>query len=309
MTLEEAIGESQIDSFYRFYVKPNIDDKKLKNALNSYESSLKNEDVLVVIDDTFAGNGKVGCLVAEDRLEVKDDFEEAVTYLFKDVDSVHCRKGMLYVNSKKIKKFIMPERGDLEIFFQFLNDYVCKASTNSSLPGQSHSTEEKKETTSNVGSLADEDAEFKRCVYCDEKIKRNAVKCKHCGSFQDGDNRENYSNADLVNDVADVGIGAVMWYLVVGPEVVILSVIVGALFESWWAFGIVFAGLILTLFFRMLAWLAAIILTLSWGVVGYGIGDLMQDLSASIVLGLILMLISFFIHYMAFGLGIRGRNS
>ncbi|MEL9552690.1 hypothetical protein J4X41_24570, partial [Escherichia coli] len=70
-------------------------------------------------------------------------------------------------------------------------------------------------------------------------------------------------------------------------EIGILSILIGLMSKSWWAFGGSFLGLIFSLRIKFLAIPLMIVFSLVWGAIGYSIGALFESTAASIVLGII----------------------
>ncbi|EER8911877.1 TPA: hypothetical protein ACNCEW_003490 [Escherichia coli] len=73
-------------------------------------------------------------------------------------------------------------------------------------------------------------------------------------------------------------------------EIGILSILIGLMSKSWWAFGGSFLGLIFSLRIKFLAIPLMIVFSLVWGAIGYSIGALFESTAASIVLGIIAFL-------------------
>lgn len=55
----------------RVYVRPHIPQKKLQAALESYGANMREDEVLVLIDDTLFGGAKEGVLMGESKLALK----------------------------------------------------------------------------------------------------------------------------------------------------------------------------------------------------------------------------------------------
>ncbi len=69
-------------------------------------------------------------------------------------------------------------------------------------------------------------------------------------------------------------------------EILIISIIIGAMYQSWWIFGGLFVFLNFGLHIKFLNMLIVGVLTFIWGWIGYGIGSLFDSTAASIVLGI-----------------------
>ncbi|MEW9570163.1 zinc-ribbon domain-containing protein [Rhodanobacter sp. Si-c] len=70
-------------------------------------------------------------------------------------------------------------------------------------------------------------------------------------------------------------------------EIMLISIATGMATTSWWWFGGLFLGLVVAMNIKPLAKLLAFVLSLGWGLVGYGIGVIFHSQPASIVLGLL----------------------
>ncbi|EHK0700011.1 hypothetical protein ICL29_004017 [Salmonella enterica] len=73
-------------------------------------------------------------------------------------------------------------------------------------------------------------------------------------------------------------------------EIGILSILIGVVIHSWWAFGIAFLGLIFSLRIKFLAVPLIVIFSVIWGFLGYGVGSLFDSSAASYVLAIIAFL-------------------
>lgn len=70
-------------------------------------------------------------------------------------------------------------------------------------------------------------------------------------------------------------------------EMMLISAVAGLAASSWWWFGGVFLGFVVAMSIRPLAKVLAFVLSLGWGIVGYGIGMVFDSQAASVVLGLL----------------------
>ncbi|MCI1777707.1 MULTISPECIES: hypothetical protein [Paenibacillus] len=75
-------------------------------------------------------------------------------------------------------------------------------------------------------------------------------------------------------------------------EIIIIAVISGIYFSSWWVFGGVFLGSIILMNIKPVRYLLFIILSLGCGVVGWIIGQWFDSLGASVVISVIATLAS-----------------
>ncbi|MEZ2660493.1 hypothetical protein [Aneurinibacillus aneurinilyticus] len=70
-------------------------------------------------------------------------------------------------------------------------------------------------------------------------------------------------------------------------EITLLSIFLGVFSRSWWVFGLVFLGCIIALRFKRTALFMCIGFGITWGIIGYGIGMIIDSIGASVVLGVI----------------------
>ena len=160
------------------------------------------------------------------------------------------------------------------------------------------------------------------CTNCGTKNPENANFCLKCGnsltlsnnqhsislinSLDDNKsavkknintiNTATVKNEDNVSRVAKGVLGGLMAYYIVLPEIVILSIIIGILFHSWLLFGLTLAVSIVIYNNHKLAWILIILLSLVWGIIGYGVGSIFGSESGEIVLGIIGFLLGLGVH-------------
>ncbi|EEI3460375.1 hypothetical protein G3D33_004966 [Salmonella enterica subsp. salamae] len=79
-------------------------------------------------------------------------------------------------------------------------------------------------------------------------------------------------------------------------EIFIISIACGLTFQSWWVFGCLFIGLLVSLNIKILSHILIILLSIGWGGVGCGIGILIDSTGATIILTILGLLIGFGIH-------------
>lgn len=84
---------------------------------------------------------------------------------------------------------------------------------------------------------------------------------------------------------------------IVGTEILIIAIVCGVYFSSWWIFGGVLVGLILMFAVRILSFLLCAILTLGWGFIGLAVGMGFGSNPAGYVLAGIGLLIGYFVHF------------
>jgi hypothetical protein len=72
-------------------------------------------------------------------------------------------------------------------------------------------------------------------------------------------------------------------------EILVIAIAAGCWERSWWWFGGTFVGLMIVVQIRPLAILLAILLSVGWAAIGYGLGMLFSP-NASVVLGILALL-------------------
>ena len=111
----------------RIYLAPNIPPKKLHNALESYHSRLKPDQILALIDDTVFGSGKDGLLLTEEQLKVKEPFQMCRVLLLNSTQ-LSVRNDVLYADNLRMRDFSMLDKGDIQRFIKALNEALASRS-------------------------------------------------------------------------------------------------------------------------------------------------------------------------------------
>jgi hypothetical protein len=70
-------------------------------------------------------------------------------------------------------------------------------------------------------------------------------------------------------------------------EIFLVSIVCGFYWSSWWVFGLISIGLVISLMIKPLAIILAILLSIGWAIIGYGIGVFFDSSSGSIVLAIL----------------------
>ncbi len=83
---------------------------------------------------------------------------------------------------------------------------------------------------------------------------------------------------------------------IVGGEILLIAILCGVYFASWWVFGGIFIGGILMFSIRILSFLLCLALTLAWGGIGYAIGTTIS-IAAGCVLGGVGLLLGYTVHF------------
>lgn len=84
---------------------------------------------------------------------------------------------------------------------------------------------------------------------------------------------------------------------IIGSEIVILAVLLGIYFSSWWVFGGVFIGGVLMFSIRFLSILLCAALTLAWGAIGFVVGIGFGSDAAAYVLAGTGLLLGYIVHF------------
>lgn len=82
-------------------------------------------------------------------------------------------------------------------------------------------------------------------------------------------------------------------------EIALISIFIGLGSKSWWWGGGIFLALIIALNIRPVAIILMLILSVCWGMIGYGIGTLFDTTGAMVVLALFGFIIGLGVHLSA----------
>lgn len=125
--LQKVLAAAERMGLDRVYVQPYIPQKKLQAALSSYGSSMVEDDVLVLIDDTLFGSAKEGLIIGKSTLALKMVFDAPRIFFWKHLSSVAVEKRDLYVNSRKIGSFTQLSDKELMAFCSVINSALSEA--------------------------------------------------------------------------------------------------------------------------------------------------------------------------------------
>lgn len=128
----------------QIFFNPNIPNKKLNNAIKSY-ANINNETVLCLIDDTVFGSAKVGLILTDRAIYMKDSIEKNKLFCpLKNIKNVLFKnlflsKRLIFNQTMQID-FTQPSKKSISLFAKMIQN-ICGIS------------EEKNNTTSwkNVG--------------------------------------------------------------------------------------------------------------------------------------------------------------
>lgn len=110
----------------RVYVRPHIPQKKLQAALESYGANMREDEVLVLIDDTLFGGAKEGVLMGESKLALKMVFEAPRLFFWRHLEGLSVEKRDLYVNSRKVGSFTQVGEKELGEFFSLIDQALTE---------------------------------------------------------------------------------------------------------------------------------------------------------------------------------------
>ncbi|MDC4584748.1 molecular chaperone DnaJ [Acinetobacter baumannii] len=130
MGIKKRIQQSQWVSLLRssdnIYFAPVIPNKKLQGAMTYLPYGVGPNDVLMLIDDTVFGSGKVGMCVTEKGLFYKASFEDEQAYLFEHIQQVEADIGMItssiLINGHDELNFSQLDKGAIRALVAFLNE-------------------------------------------------------------------------------------------------------------------------------------------------------------------------------------------
>ena len=102
-----ALGYSSLFSEnFETYVKPNIPEKKLNNAIRTYAKDVNKDQVVALCDLTLFGSGKVGFLLTPAGFYYKETLESPVYFSFHELEDTEVlysdKKFKIYLNDGKI---------------------------------------------------------------------------------------------------------------------------------------------------------------------------------------------------------------
>ena len=111
----------------RILIVPNIPQKKLCNALESYARGINPEDVIVLIDDTVWGNAKNGMIVTSKKLFCKEILQSPVEVTLSaetKVSIVNSRE--IHIDGRKFCSLVTPSKKSLLMLAEAIQE-MCKS--------------------------------------------------------------------------------------------------------------------------------------------------------------------------------------
>lgn len=79
-------------------------------------------------------------------------------------------------------------------------------------------------------------------------------------------------------------------------EILVIAIVAGFYYKSWWLFGGIIIALFIALNFRVLAIILNILFSLGWAFIGFVIGTYTQNFTASIVLAAVALVAGLIFH-------------
>lgn len=186
--MEETIKQIANDFSIRIkdshiYFSPDIPTDKLKKALSSYGEGVKEENALVLLDNTLFGGAKDGALLTPEAFHVHNQYEKPRSMRLSDIQKVLFTpgwpNGILYVNGEKFLETNMPGKEAMESFSSMLSEIISQSSSEAVLnsPSKAAGVAESNQKDSPNASTV-----FKaRECYKNEKGKTFTVYCPGCG--------------------------------------------------------------------------------------------------------------------------------
>ncbi len=115
---------------HKIYTKKNMNKKKLKNAINKYAHGVNENDVYLLIDDTFFGSAKEGVLLTNDSIYIQEMNSSPYSIKYSQIYNLSIKKKMtctaLFINKNEVKTFTQPDSKELLLIFNTLDSYFEK---------------------------------------------------------------------------------------------------------------------------------------------------------------------------------------
>jgi hypothetical protein len=107
------------------FFAPNIPEKKMKNALESYAPDITPDDVLVLIDITTFGGAKDGLILTKDKIYLKELYQDPQHFALADVTSCSFKPAKLlselWINNQKVLEPAGVDKDAVATFATLLN--------------------------------------------------------------------------------------------------------------------------------------------------------------------------------------------
>lgn len=130
--LEDLSKDITLSRCPKIFIKPNIPSKKLSNALSSYANNIKEEDVLLLVDDTVFGSAKDGLILTSTTIATKRSYENPKLIKLDQVKEISFYKSEILINSISFSSFIQVTHKDLGGLSEIINKCLLSFSRKSS---------------------------------------------------------------------------------------------------------------------------------------------------------------------------------
>jgi hypothetical protein len=107
-----------------FFFAPNLPPKKVKNALDSYASAAKNEEILMVIDDTVFGSAKAGALLTDKTLYAHGTMASPESIELSEIRSAGLSEDLqkLHLNGAEFLSLVLPGKEAMHLLAEMLGE-------------------------------------------------------------------------------------------------------------------------------------------------------------------------------------------
>ena len=107
-----------------FFIKPDIPDQKISNAIKTYAQDAKKEDVLILIDDTFWGGAEDGTLLTYDTLYLHEKFQKPKSFPLSLINFIDNDGNDLYINDVKVFSGTLIDKKELEKLVKIVEEII-----------------------------------------------------------------------------------------------------------------------------------------------------------------------------------------
>lgn len=126
MNIDEFIRHSVLPKMQitSVYFKPDIPQNKLANAIREYAPKVGMSTVVVLLDESFWGNGKEGMIITNEKIFLSKKFGNQEISL-SSVNQIDINEKNLIVNDSPVTKFSKPELMPLGALGSTLNNFIA----------------------------------------------------------------------------------------------------------------------------------------------------------------------------------------
>lgn len=156
------------------FFQPDIPEKKMKNAIEAYASSVEKEDILVLIDNTVFGKADEGLLITKEMLYTRLAFENKIKIELSQIKNVSLVEGALsctlHINGNKVVTIHTPSKSAMNLIAEMLGEIseVCRAQSETNAQPQPSSIQDsliKLKSIFEIGLISKEEYDEKRKEY------------------------------------------------------------------------------------------------------------------------------------------------